>query len=575
MRIVRSTQYRAKSLRKRMFSGVTGALLMGCIALPVMPTAAVAQSLPDDRGQLMFDILIGELAGRRGQLDVATDSYLRAAYRSDDQRVAKRATQLAVWGRRWADAQEIGNRWLTLAPESTEPHELLAQVYLQTNQTEQATTALSRFITLNDDKKTAIDEVVLTLMREADRARALKILSDLSAQHTNQIEIIIAQARMALSMGAREDALEGAQAALELDAQNGSALLLKAQALGSMGKPGEGFDDIRAALEKDNLNIELRLGFAQLLVDAGRHADASEQLEILFQQTGDSQPELLLSMGLLALESKRSDAAIRYLEALLAVDQQNDQAHFYLGRIRDEQQEYAEAIKHYEQVRAENLYFPSQLRSAELHASMGELEVGRERLQALKRVATNKELHPQIITTEARMVKQSGDVGAAIVVLSDGLKRFPDSGELLYARALTAEANNDPDMLRRDFNTLIEVDPENAHAMNALGYHLADNNIELERARDLLERAYALIPDDAAIMDSLGWLRYRQGDSNAALELLQKAYDLLPDPEIAAHLGEVLWTLGDQLAARKLWDKAILDAPDHTKLKQAIERFVQ
>jgi tetratricopeptide (TPR) repeat protein len=575
MRIVRSTQYRAKSLRKRMFSGVTGALLMGCIALPVMPTAAVAQSLPDDRGQLMFDILIGELAGRRGQLDVATDSYLRAAYRSDDQRVAKRATQLAVWGRRWADAQEIGNRWLTLAPESTEPHELLAQVYLQTNQTEQATTALSRFITLNDDKKTAIDEVVLTLMREADRARALKILSDLSAQHTNQIEIIIAQARMALSMGAREDALEGAQAALELDAQNGSALLLKAQALGSMGKPGEGFDDIRAALEKDNLNIELRLGFAQLLVDAGRHADASEQLEILFQQTGDSQPELLLSMGLLALESKRSDAAIRYLEALLAVDQQNDQAHFYLGRIRDEQQEYAEAIKHYEQVRAENLYFPSQLRSAELHASMGELEVGRERLQALKRVATNKELHPQIITTEARMVKQSGDVGAAIVVLSDGLKRFPDSGELLYARALTAEANNDPDMLRRDLNTLIEVDPENAHAMNALGYHLADNNIELERARDLLERAYALIPDDAAIMDSLGWLRYRQGDSNAALELLQKAYDLLPDPEIAAHLGEVLWTLGDQLAARKLWDKAILDAPDHTKLKQAIERFVQ
>lgn len=575
MRIVRPTQHKAKSRYNRLFAGLTGAALIGLLSVPLSPSSALAQAHPNERSQLMFDILIGELAGRRGQLDVATDSYLRAAYQSDDQRVAKRATQLAVWGRRWVDAQDVGNRWLSLAPQSTEPHELLAQVYLQTNQTEKATTSLSRLITLSDDKKTAIDEVVLTLMRDADRARALKILSALSAQHTNQIEIIIAQARMALSMGAREEALEGAQAALELDPDNGSALLLKAQALGSMGKPAEGFDDIRAALEKDALNIELRLGFAQLLVDAGRHADASEQLEILFQQTGDSQPELLLSMGLLALESKRSDAAIRYLEALLAVDQQNDQAHFYLGRIRDEQKEYAEAIKHYEQVRAENLYFPSQLRSAELHASIGELEIGRERLQALKRVVSNQELHPQIIATEARMVKQSGDVSAAIDVLSDGLKRFPTSGELLYARALTAEANNDPGMLRSDLNTLIRVEPDNAHAMNALGYHLADNNIELERARELLERAYELIPDDAAIMDSLGWLRYRQGDFNAALDLLQKAYDILPDPEIAAHLGEVLWILGDQLAARKLWDKAILDAPDHTKLKQAIERFVQ
>lgn len=575
MRIVRSTQHKAKSRCDRLLAGVASAALISLFTLLLTPSMAQAQAHPNERSQLMFDILIGELAGRRGQLDVATDSYLRAAYQSDDQRVAKRATQLAVWGRRWVDAEEIGNRWLLLAPQSSEPHELLAQIYLQTNQTEKATTSLSRLITLSDDKKTTIDEVVLTLMRESDRARALKILSALSTQHTDQIEIIIAQARMALSTGAREDALEGAQAALELDPNNGSALLLKAQALGSMGKPGEGFDDIRAALEKDALNIELRLGFAQLLVDAGRHADASEQLEILFQQTGDSQPELLLSMGLLALESKRSDAAIRYLEALLAVDQQNDQAHFYLGRIRDEQKEYAEAIKHYERVRVENLYFPSQLRSAELHASIGDLEKGRERLQSLKRVATNQELHPQIIATEARMVKQSGDVPAAIDVLSEGLKRFPTSGELLYARALTAEANNDPEMLRRDLNTLISVDPENAHAMNALGYHLADNNIELDRARELLERANELIPDDAAIMDSLGWLRYRQGEFDAALELLQKAYDLLPDPEIAAHLGEVLWTLGDQLAARKLWDKAILDAPDHIKLKQAIERFVQ
>ncbi|MEE9334365.1 MAG: tetratricopeptide repeat protein [Granulosicoccaceae bacterium] len=575
MRIVRSSKQIAKPLRIRLLSGAASIVLIGCSSLPVVPSVAVADGHIDTRSQLMFNIMIGELAGRRGQLNVATEAYMSAAEISDDQRVAERATQLAVWGRRWEDAEMVGNRWLSLAPQNAEAHELLAQIYLQTGQVNRASKALSGFIMHSTDRKTAVDEVVLTLMREADRARSLEIMANLANQHSGEVEIIVAQARMALSVGGRDDALEHAQSALALDPDNGSALLIKAQALGAMGKPEEGIADIRKALDNDEPNIELRLGFAQLLVDAGRHDDASEQLEILYQQAATTNPDLLLNMGLLALDSKRSDAAIRYLEALLGTGEHSDQAHFYLGRIRDQQQEYSTAIDHYSQVRDESLYIPAQLRSAELHSLIGELDAGRQRIQSLKNVITNQAVLPQIITTEARMLQDAGEGAEAIKILSEGLASFPDSGELLYSRALTADANNDTEMLRNDLSRLIEVEPDNAHAMNALGYHLADNDLELERAIELVERAHQLIPNDAAIIDSMGWVRYKAGDNAVALAYLKQAYELLRDPEIAAHLGEVMWVSGAQDAARDLWNKALLESPDHPKLKQAMERFIQ
>jgi len=580
MPIVRSRKPKTQqALSARLRSACVSFVLVAGSYLPFTPSFAQADNLADHywdmRSELMFDILIGELAGRRGQLDVATESYMRAAQLSDDSRVAERATQLAVWGRRWDDAEMVGNRWVSLSPKNVDAHKLLAQVYLQSNQVNRATRALSSFIEYSTDSKTAIDEVVLTLMREADRARSLQIMQSLAAKHPAEIEILVAQARMALSMNDREGALMHADAALKLDPNNGSALLVKAQSLGSMGKPEEGIAQIRAALNNDEPNIELRLGFAQLLVDAGRHDEASEQLEILFQQTGSTNPDLLLNIGLLALESRRSEAAVRYLETLLGTGEHNDQAHFYLGRLYDQQQKYRIAIQHYLEVRDENLYIPAQLRAAELYGTVGEIDLGRQRIQALKNVINVPSVLPQVIATEARMVQDSGDGAEAIAILSEGLKDFPDSGELLYARALTADENNNPGMLRSDLGRLIEIEPDNAHAMNALGYHLADNDLEIERAVKLIERAFELIPNDAAIMDSMGWVRYKQGDNQAALEFLSRAYELLPDPEIAAHLGEVMWVSGDQQAARVLWDKALLEAPDHPKLVKAMERFIQ
>jgi Flp pilus assembly protein TadD len=160
-------------------------------------------------------------------------------------------------------------------------------------------------------------------------------------------------------------------------------------------------------------------------------------------------------------------------------------------------------------------------------------------------------------------------------VLSKGLDRFPGNGELRYARALAADGAGDQDMMMSDLNALIEAEPDNAHALNALGYHLADNNVELDRAEELLVKANLLLPNDPAIMDSLGWLRYRQGRLQEAIELLTSAYKLYPDAEIAAHLGEAMWLNGNEEEARTLIEQALLDSPRDDHLLRFKKKFIE
>lgn len=217
----------------------------------------------------------------------------------------------------------------------------------------------------------------------------------------------------------------------------------------------------------------------------------------------------------------------------------------------------------------------AQIRSAELLGITGELEKGRQKLRQLAAAAPNPALQPRFLTAESRMLQSAGETSEAVSVLTDGLTRFPGDADLLYARALAAEKNDDDDMMIADLNTLIEADPNNAHALNALGYHYADSNIELEEAEVLLVKANALLPNDPAIMDSLGWLRYRQGRLDEAVTILKAAYQLYPDAEIAAHLGEALWLSGEEAEARQLLEEALLSAPADDKLLQVMQKYIE
>ena len=565
-------------------SGITlvaGFLLAGCQLLPVAQIPAYAHShyAQDDldQSQLMYEIMIAELAGRRGMLDIASEGYFAASKRTDDPRVSERATRLAVWSRAWVQAEEVGIRWAELDPQNPEVRQMLAQIHLRQGDSAAAADQLVKLIELNKDsdslQKTML-EIYNVLAREPNRTVAVESMTELRDRFPNDSYANLVLAQLSFGANDRETALSAVDQAIEIDSSNTEARLLRARILSSAGDVEKGFAELATAVAEQPDNLELRLGYARQLVEAERYEQASGELESIFERDSDN-ADALLTISLLALESKRTEPAERYLTRLLDLDKHRSEAHFYLGRIADNRLDYEVAIEHYENVSSGEGYLDAQIRAAELYGQTGQVSIGRERLQQLAMQHNEPELKPRLVRAEGRILQQAGEPEQAVMVLSAGVEQFPENTDLLYARALAADAAKDPAMFRSDLLKLIELNPDNAHAMNALGYYYADKNINLNEAEKYLERAYELMPDDAAIIDSLGWLRYRQGDHEAAISLLRKAYKLLPDPEIAAHLGEVLWITGEQESAKDIWSRALADRPDHKKLQSVMERFVQ
>lgn len=569
-------------LVKRLVSSAITALLVGCSAIPI--GSAVAQSGNHSEtalsasqkaraSDLMYDLMIAELAGRRGYLDVAMAAYLRAAGNSSDPRVADRAARLASFGRQWPDAEIASRRWLELTPDASDARELLAQSLIRQDKLDAATDELILLVDGADERSRALQVAQALLQNESDADSAMGIMQTLSERFPEEAEAALGIARMHLSRNAREPALASVEKALEIEPSNSNALLIRAQILTAMGRPTEGFDQLRTALSDNPEDNSLRLGYAQLLVGAGRYEEASDEFEGLFE-SADGDADVLLTISLLALDSRRIEQAERFLEALLSTGEYPDQAHFYTARIRDQQQEFSEAIQFYDAVQGGELVLNSRIRAAELHAAIGELDVGRARLAELATVLPDRSMKPRLLTAESRMLQEVGEFSEAVIVLTEGLVEFPGNSDLLYARALAADNAGDSAMLEADLGTIIEAEPDNADALNALGYFLADANERLDEASRYLEKANTLKPDDPAIMDSLGWLRYRQGDYANAITLLRQAYALYPDGEIAAHLGEALWKDGDQDEARAVWGKALTESPDDQTLLQAVGKFV-
>ncbi|MFK7997230.1 MAG: tetratricopeptide repeat protein [Granulosicoccus sp.] len=565
-----------KAVAGKAISALVPVLLLGCSSLPLAPSKALAQSSQspvseqgssqsDMDSQLMFELMIAELAGRRGQLDVAMAGYLRASEHTDDPRVSERATRLAMFGRQWGEAEKVARRWISLDPDNKEAPQILGQTLLRQDNTEAAAQLYNELLEGSNNRRQTLRDIQFELQRNENPQASVFVMESIVFAYSKESEAHLGLARAHITANDNVAALEAVETAVELMPGDTDSILLRAQILSGSGKPEAAFSSIRAAMDANPDNADLRLGYAQLLVEGGRHDEVGDVLDTIYNEA-TPKPDTLLTISLLAIESRRIDQARVYLEALLASGSYSDQANFYLGRISDDQKEYDTAISYYDAVEQSDLQFTALLRAAELTALTGNLEEGRSRLRHLSASVSNPALQPRLVTAESRMLQNANQSAEAVLVLSDGLERFPDDTELLYARGLAANSAGDDAMMIIDLNRLIELDPQNAHALNALGYHYADENIELELAEDLLVKANALLPDDPAIMDSLGWLRFRQGRYDEAIVLLENAYQVYPDPEIAAHLAEALWLSGAQTEAQTLIEAALESNPDDERL---------
>ncbi len=311
-----------------------------------------------------------------------------------------------------------------------------------------------------------------------------------------------------------------------------------------------------------------------MLAKEGRKSDAKDQFELALKQEPDS-PAILFSLGQLAYQTDQKELAVDYLDRYVAlpdtVQRDNNPAYLFLGQITEELKRYEDAIAYYEKVGQGQQYLDARIRRAISMGHAGQVEKGREVLRTTS-VGSARE-RARLTSAEAEILRVAEMDQEAFDLLSAAVEKEPENPDLLYDHAMAAERVDKIDVLEKSLRKVIELNPESAHAYNALGYTLADRNLRLKEARELIEKSLALAPDDAHILDSMGWVLYRQGDLEGAEKYLRKAYAAAPEAEVSAHLGEVLHVAGKREEARKFWAKAQELDPDNKILKSTLARL--
>jgi tetratricopeptide (TPR) repeat protein len=318
---------------------------------------------------------------------------------------------------------------------------------------------------------------------------------------------------------------------------------------------------------------EVRLIYARMLVDDKQFNAAREQFQAILKGAPEN-PDLTLAVGLLSMQLQDYPAAETYLKKVLSLGfREPDTVRFYLGQLHEEQKDWAGAQQWYGQVEGGDQYVPSRMRMASALSHQNRLTEARDLLHSLP--AENNEQRTVLSQADAQLLSDARDFQGAWDVLSDGLHKVPDSPDLLYDRAMVAEKMGRIDLLETDLRQVIKIKPDHAHAYNALGYTLADRTDRYTEALELIQKAIALAPGDHFIIDSLGWVQYRLGRLADAEHNLKDAYDRQPDPEIAAHLGQVLWAQGNKDAATRLWQASYKANPDSEALRSALEQHAR
>ncbi|MCR4331452.1 MAG: tetratricopeptide repeat protein, partial [Sulfuricaulis sp.] len=348
------------------------------------------------------------------------------------------------------------------------------------------------------------------------------------------------------------------------------AALFKARLLLSQKDPGKARTFFESFLDGNPRATNVRLNYARFLIDQKEWQKALVE----FKRVAADAPEdadTIYAVGLLSLQNNRLEEAGKYLKRALELRPENDQARLYLGQVAEQGKHYAEAVRWYREVDDGEYYFEAQLRLGVVLARQGDLAGARRQLDGIK--AQNDPQRVQAALAQETILREAKLYREAIEVLNAAIQAVPGDKDLLYARSLAAEKLGMLDVTERDLREILKHDPKNVNALNALGYTLTDRTTRFQEALELLKQAIELKPDDAYIMDSMGWLQYRLGNHAEAVKYLKRALDVRNDAEIAAHLGEVLWVMGNHSEAETVWNSALRETPDNEALNGVIKKF--
>jgi tetratricopeptide (TPR) repeat protein len=551
----------------RLIIAAAGLSLAGCVAL-----AQTKDIAPDDLSEpMLYEFLLGEIALQRGDHRLAAQTFLDLARRTRDARIARRAVEVASQGRVQDLALEAARAWHELDPGSAHALQVLAVLLATNKRADEALPFLEKLLAADGvNLENGFMQLNRLLAGNPDKAANLRVVRSLAAKHPQLAQAHFAIAQAAAAAGDEAAALDAVRRAAALRPEWEIAALLEAQIL-QRRSSGEAARALGNFVAKNPNSREARLNYARLLILDKRLPEARKQFEaVLAANPGNT--EVIYAVGLLAYQLKDFEVAEENMKRLLALGYRDaDGVRYVLGQIAEEQKQWPEAVKWYEAIGEGEHHLAARMRTAGALAKQGKLDAARAYLRRV--AADNPGDAVQLTVAEAQLLREASRHQDAFQLLSEALKVDPEQPELLYDFALTAEKLERFDVLEANLKKLIEVRPDHAHAYNALGYSLAERNMRLPEARKLIERALELAPDDYFIVDSMGWVLYREGDLKGAAEQLRRAYSGRPDAEIGAHLGEVLWVMGERDEADRIWQESLKASPENETLQKTIKRL--
>jgi len=524
---------------------------------------------------LLERLLVAEIAGQRGQLDLAVQNYVEAAQISQSAEIAERAARVAIYARDNNNALIAARLWLELDSSSLDAHQVLAALLVRKGRTDEA---LQHFevVIADGDKDEHKGYLLITslLSKEQDKQAALAVMEKLVAKRQKNIHALYAYAHLALLVGEYKKSEQAIEKAIKIEPDWAKAHILLVNILSRQGRDKESLQILQSVLDKNPDDYSLRLFYARKLVDVRRLKDARDEfLKLVDNPDQDASGDALYALGLISLQINEDKAATSYFKKLLGRGKRLNEANYYLGQLAEQEEQYKEAVQFYSSVRFGEHKVEANIRIAVLIAHEGKVEEARQRLHAIE--AKSGDIELRLYLAEGEILRDNKQDIEAFDLYTEALAELPDNTELLYARALTAERIDRLDVAIQDLREIVLRQPANARALNALGFTLVDRTDNIDEGVSLIERAYKIDSKDAAILDSMGWAYYRQGRHSEALGYLHQAFKKNKDGEIAAHLGEVMWVSGNKAGARDVWDAALQETPSHKILLDVIKRFTE
>ena len=523
--------------------------------------------------ELLYRLLVAEIAGHRGDLNIAIENYMELARETRDPAIAERAARIGVYMRDNEVALEAARIWLESDPLSIDGRQVLAAMLIRQGKVEEALTHLEYLLANAKGPKGRRFKMIANLLgREKDRETALSVMARLVDNHQDNPDALFSYAHLAMRVGDLVKARNLTEKVLRLTPDNANVAITYLRILQKQGNATKAIEWLEDRLDGSDSNKDnaIRLLYARLLVDEKRFDDARRQFEILSVAVPRN-VSVHYGLGLLYLQTNKLDKAKQSFMKLIKLRKRIITASYYLGQVEESQKNYEAAMNWYLAVEKGEYYLDAQIRIAILLSHEGNTQRAREHLKSIR--SRNITEASRIIRAEAEMLSEEGQFEEAMEVYNQAIEKYPDNGKLLYARAMLAEKMDRIDLLERDLKRILDKKPDDSQALNALGYTLADRTERYQEAYEYIKRALELSPQDYYILDSMGWVLYRLGEYNEAVHYLKKAADISDDPEIAAHLGEVLWVTGDEESAREVWDSALKLTPGNQGLINIIKRF--